>query len=130
MVFNSYNRRLGEGIYNLLCTRGQFGKTPIFTKGNPPLPNLYYRNNAPKTYPMHLLLVVSILLFMNNPYKSNKHLRNSIFLKREFLNVLSSHRESKIKMISNFDVLAFVAPRFTSISNIFHFQWFTYVMLT
>ena len=43
----------------------------------------------------------------------------------EFLNEMTSHRESKeiqIKKIPNFDLLSSVAPRFTSISKNFHFQ--------
>ena len=73
---------------------GQFGKPPIFPKGNSPLWNLYYRKNILKNTSHALIQVASIFLSIDYPNKSNNLLRNSILLKREFPYVMTSHRES------------------------------------
>ena len=95
MIINSYNRCFWREFPICDVPRGQYGKPPNFTKGNPPLLSLYYRKDIIKIRSHSLIPVASDFLFINNPYESNNLLRKSIIFKREFPNVMTSHRESK-----------------------------------
>ena len=94
LVFNSKTDVWGREFTICDVPGEQFGKPPIFPKGNSLLSNPYYRKDILKNTSYVLILVASIFLSIDYPNESNNFFRNSILLKREFPYVMTSHRES------------------------------------
>ena len=63
-MLNTYNRCFEEEFPFCDIARGQFGKPPEFTKGNPHLENLYHRNNILEYILNALILVAPIFHFI------------------------------------------------------------------